>query len=333
MIIYEYKLGRRMRVDKVTRMLFLYTKLIKGENVNKTIYCFENDCSPRSFDRDIEDIRLYLGESFNWQELKYDRRNDTYFIEGTGQHELEPMEFMFIERILNDTAVLRKDELDMLMSHLLSNTSNYQALMKFRQSEVDNYESPIHNNALLKMHGDLVTIIHQRKCIKIDYFKQSGEEVQKRIFPCAVKYDLGYLYLIAYRCGESDEYPAYYRLDRIYSFTIDRTQTQDEKNKINHYMRYYANGITQMYGGEYVDIELQCQKQFFPYLHDKFRKVAIVEDCDELITVKISAFEEGFIKWLISQPQDMCMIMKPESTKNKLVEEAQKIIRKYGGAY
>ena len=47
-------------MDKITRMLSLYSKLINGEGVNKTIFCFENDCSPRTFDRDIEDVRIYL---------------------------------------------------------------------------------------------------------------------------------------------------------------------------------------------------------------------------------------------------------------------------------
>lgn len=44
-------------------MLLLYSSLLNGEEINKTIFCFENDCSPRSFDRDIEDIRLFLSES------------------------------------------------------------------------------------------------------------------------------------------------------------------------------------------------------------------------------------------------------------------------------
>ena len=47
-------------MDKITRLLLLYSKLTKGEKINKTIFCLENDCSPRTFDRDIEDVRLHL---------------------------------------------------------------------------------------------------------------------------------------------------------------------------------------------------------------------------------------------------------------------------------
>ena len=47
---------------KITRLLFLFSKLINGEKVNKTVFCFEHDCSPRTFDRDIQEIRLFLSE-------------------------------------------------------------------------------------------------------------------------------------------------------------------------------------------------------------------------------------------------------------------------------
>ena len=60
-------------MDKITRVLFLYSKLMKGEGVNKAVFCVENDCSPRAFDRDIEDVRLYLSESYSASELIYDR--------------------------------------------------------------------------------------------------------------------------------------------------------------------------------------------------------------------------------------------------------------------
>ena len=83
---------------------------------------------------------------------------------------------IIIERILNDTAVLRKDELDVLMTHLLSNTENQQMLLKYRSVVSENYGSPFHNGALLKMHGDLASVIWQKKCIRMNYFKQNGEE-------------------------------------------------------------------------------------------------------------------------------------------------------------
>lgn len=318
-------------MDKVTRMLFLYSKLINGEKISKTIFCFENDCAPRTFDRDIEDTRLYLSESLICKELKYDRRNDTYYIDSIGKHELEETEILFVERILKDATILRKDELDILLSHLRSNTNNQKGILKNIQNNAETYESPIHNKALLKIHGDLVTIIQQKKCITIEYEKQNGVVIKKKILPCSIRFDFGYLYLIGYRYGEDDEYPVFYRLDRIHSFTIDRNLLRDEKDKINMYMKNYANAITQMFGGDYVRVELKCRKIYFSYLHDKFRKIEIIAEGGDDISVRIAVFENGFIKWMLSQPQEMYTIIKPDSTKEKLVQEAKKIVEKYGG--
>ena len=318
-------------MDKITRVLSLYTELTKGERINKTVFCFENDCSPRTFERDIEDIRLFLSESFNLLELNYDKISNTYYIAGSKRAGLELIEYLLIERILRDTAFLRIDELEQLLAHLLSSTENAKSLLYNKSIKYIDYQSPAHNKALLKIHGDLVSIIVKKKCIKIRYFKRNGDEIERDIIPCTIKFDLGYMYLIGYIKDKMDKHPAYYRLDRIYSFNIIREQTYNEQEKVCSYMNDYLPGIIQMYGGEYVEICLKCKKEFYSYLHDKFKSVKIDRQYGNTIEVRITTFEDGFIKWIISQPHDMIMILQPETTKNKLVKEAQKIINKYGG--
>lgn len=318
-------------MDKITRILFLYSKLIKGENINKTVFCAENDCSNRSFDRDIEDIRLYLSESYSASELIYDRGRNGYYISGTDRAELDLVEYLFLKQVLTDAAVLREDEFKTLMSHLLSSTEKSKSFDLLKKEPYNDYKSPLHNKALLKIHKDLVLVIQYRKCIRMKYFKGNGEEVERNVIPCAVRYDLGYLYLIGYREDKVDEYPAYFRLDRIYSFEITRNQTIREQEKIKAYMENYSGGIVQMYGGRFVEITLECKEDYFSYVYDKFRNAEIVEQDKELLTVKFSAFEDGFVKWLMGQSQDRVALLGPESTKNKLVENARNIMKKYGG--
>lgn len=320
-------------MDKITRMLILYSKLVKGDEINKAVFCLENSCSPRSFDRDIEDIRLYLSESFSMKDLSYDRSRNVYYIEGTKRLELESTEYLFIERILKDTAVLRQDEFGILMSHLLSATENVKSIEGFTEEICNSYASPLHNKALLKMHGDLVSIIRKQKCIRIRYFKGKGEEVERDVTPCMVKYDMSYLYMVAFRLDMEDVFPAYYRLDRIYSFEIVRSQTSVERERVSSYMENYASGITQMYGGNFVDITLECSNDFYSYIHDQFRHVVVLSQNELVSTIKLGVFEEGFIKWMMGQPQEKITIIEPESTKEKLVDAAKEIISKYGGMY
>lgn len=319
-------------MDKITRLLFLYSKLFNGERINKTIFCFENDCSPRTFDRDIEEIRLYLSESFSSTELKYERSTNTYFINGAKHKLLEPMEYLLIERILKDSMILRNDEFDILSMHLLQNTEKAKSFEHERQEICSKYQSPLHNKALLKMHGDLVSIIRAKKCINIKYFKSNGEEINQKILPCDVKYDLGYLYLIGYRTESEDEYPAYYRLDRIVSFEILNSQNLSEQSRVKKYFNIYAKGVTQMYGGLFIEIGIKCLNDFYPYIYDKFRNVKIVSQDEHNTVMKLEVFEDGFIKWLMSQATDKLTVLYPERIIEKIRQETRKLISKYGGA-
>lgn len=318
-------------MDDVTRALFLYSKLIEGKSINKAIFTTEYNCSGRTFDRDIERIRIFLSESYSVSELIYDRGRNAYYMSGTEKTELDLVEDLFLKQILMDTAVLRADEFKTLMSHLLSGTEKSKSFDLLKKESYNDYQSPSHNKALLKIHKDLVLVIQYRKCIRMKYFKSDGEEVERNVIPCAVRYDLGYLYLIGYREDKMDEYPAYFRLDRIYSFEITRSQTIREQEKIRAYMEKYFNGMVQMYGGSFVEITLACKEDYFSYIYDKFRNAEIVEQDKELLTVKIGAFEDGFVRWLMGQSQDRVALLGPESTKNKLVESAKTIIKKYGG--
>lgn len=318
-------------MDDVTRTLFLYSKLIEGKSINKAIFTTEYNCSGRTFDRDIERIRIFLSESYSVSELIYDRGRNAYYMSGTEKTELDLVEYLFLKQILMDTAVLRADEFKTLMSHLLSGTEKSKSFDLLKKESYNDYQSPSHNKALLKIHKDLVLVIQYRKCIRMKYFKSDGEEVERNVIPCAVRYDLGYLYLIGYREDKMDEYPAYFRLDRIYSFEITRSQTIREQEKIRAYMEKYFNGMVQMYGGSFVEITLACKEDYFSYIYDKFRNAEIVEQDKELLTVKIGAFEDGFVRWLMGQSQDRVALLGPESTKNKFVESAKTIIKKYGG--
>lgn len=144
----------------------------------------ETDSLPKTFDRDIEDVRLYLSELFCNEELIYDRQENVYYFSGFQRKALETMEYLFIERVLLDTGVLRTDEMDGLLKHLALNAECI-GKMAFREKEcIKQYDEPLHKKAILKMHGDLATIITNKSIIKINYIKTSGEVVEI----CAIKY-------------------------------------------------------------------------------------------------------------------------------------------------
>ena len=214
-------------MDKITRMLMLYSSLMNGEEINKTIFCFENDCSPRSFDRDIKDIRLFLSESFSVLGLNYNRKNNTYYIKGAKKQQLEVMEYLFIEKILQDAPVLRNDEFSVLKDHLLMNTRDSSKMITPFNKEYILYKPPEHNKALLKIHGDLELAIRNRKYIRIVYQDDIGTKHICDVIPCTIRYKSGHLCFIGYIENESKTFTI--ELDRVYSFEILREQTAIER--------------------------------------------------------------------------------------------------------
>lgn len=316
-------------MDKTTRVLLLYAKLIQGEKINKLSFCMETDSLPRTFDRDIEDIRLYLSELFCNEELIYDRQENIYYLSGAERKTLETMEYLLIERVLLDTGVLRTDEMDGLLTHLASNVED-ASKMKFREKDcIDQYEEPLHKKAILKMHGDLIIMITNQFVIKMKYTKMNGDIVEREVIPCIIKYDLGYLYLVAFLYPSDKPHPAYFRLDRIYSFSVIRKQKIEETQCVADYVKSAAKGIVQMYGGRFIEVLLSCEKEFYPYVHDKFRNLDIVQDEGDIVKIKVHVFEDGFIKWMMSQPVDLIHIIEPKSLQEKMVKEANELLKTY----
>ncbi len=245
------------------------------------------------------------------------------------QQPLEAMEYLFVERLLLDTGVLREDEMDGLLSHLARNTEHAGNVLFHQRAAMEGYQEPLHKSPLLKMQGDLQRIIQNRSVIQVQYVKGDGNTVNRTLLPCLLRYDLGYLYLVAYHQDSEAPYAAYFRVDRIYSFSVVRRQTGDEARRVEHYLQTCASGIVQMYGGDFCSITLRCRKSYYPYLHDRFRGLRVVREDEDAVTVELGAFAEGFARWVVSQPPDCVQVLEPPELREIIRETAQKLLETY----
>lgn len=318
-------------MDKIMRLLLLYSKLITGELINKTLFCFESECSPRTFDRDIEVIRMYLSESFSFTELKYDRQQNCYFIKGTRREFLEPMEYLFLEQLLQDSSVLRRDEFEILLGHLLENTEDGKKLKREKMSVCKEYRPPVHNKALLKMHGDLIRMIHEKKCIGIRYMENDGKETYCELIPCKVTFHQGSIYLTGL-CTDTDEMvSSSYLLDRITSFEVLKMQNEQEQNLVKDYCARYAGNNCQMSGSSFIEIKVQCINDFCQSVLNQFQDTQLIRQDSIYSILTIHATEDEFIEWAFSQPVEKLTILSPESTVHKIKQSAELFLQKYGG--
>ena len=107
------------KTDKITRILILYHKLLNGEHIDKAAFSLEHNITERSFDRDVEDIRLFLSEIFSSSELLFDKISGTYYLTGEQPQYIDRMEAVTIGRILLSSTSLRYDEMMGLAVHCL----------------------------------------------------------------------------------------------------------------------------------------------------------------------------------------------------------------------
>ncbi len=316
-------------MDKITRMLILYSSLINGEEINKTIFCFENDCSPRSFDRDIEDIRLFLSESFSVLELNYNRLYNTYYIKGAKTQQLEVMEYLFVERVLQDTSILREDEIGVLKQHLLMNTRDSSKILSSHDKDYVLYQPPEHNKALLKIHGDLELATRNQKYIRLVYHDDTGIKHICDVTPCTIRYKSGRLYFVGYI--ENEKSPFTIAMDWVYSFEILREQTISEIKRVDTYMRSSDNNNSFELNNDLTEIIIECSLGDYLVLDKVFDGVKILHQEKDILKIKLKVSEDAFIHWYLSYLLESVTIIKPQGTKEKIVSQAQAIIRKYGG--
>lgn len=221
-------------MDKNTRILRLYNQLIQGHSVNKTIFCAETESLPRSFDRDIEDIRLFLSENFDSQELLYDRTLNQYTLGSVQPPPLDIAEFWFLFRLLLDSCVLRKDELEGIASNLHNNAMISPKTHAYAIGQLADYREPNHQKALLKLHSDLSECLREHLTIIIKVGKTLENSREYPVIPCLIQYELGSLYLKAFLKENPLSYHCY-PLEHIYSFQILGSQTRAEIAQVTTY--------------------------------------------------------------------------------------------------
>ena len=66
-------------------------------------------------------------------------------------------------------------------------------------------------------------------------------------------------------------------------------------------------------------------------MYDKFRNIKVISQDKYNTEVKIEVFEDGFIKWLMSQSVEVITVLYPEGTVKKIREKTKSIMNKYGG--
>lgn len=219
--------------DMTTRILKMYKILSKGQEIQKIPFCKEHNISERTFDRDIEKIRLFLSEEYSGKEVKYRFDRGSYCIPGSvEQGELSILELMVIVKILKSEQALEKHEFEGLLQRLLfvAERGKREIVLKLFQEEGSQYGGNSEQQAFLKLFGDLQKCILDRNIIRL---KIKGNEQERKgiVFsPVAVEYLSSDFYLLGYQAENKKELSAFV-LNEIESFQVTLQRYEVALNK------------------------------------------------------------------------------------------------------
>lgn len=146
----------------------LYDALLTGNGVDKKSFSMEHGIDERSFDRDIEDIRLFLSDSFSCEELLFDRGRNIYYLTGSRPKYIDRMEATVILKILLESGLLRKDEMQGLLESVISSVAerDVMSIKEYLFYDVRNYNTNV-SVAVLKFVEDLYEVIKAGNDIEI----------------------------------------------------------------------------------------------------------------------------------------------------------------------
>ena len=187
------------------------------------------------------------------------------------------------------------------------------------------------NVEVIKNIEDISNSIVNKNKIKFDYWKYviEGDRIEKQIVskpvvsPYAIIYDKQQFYMLGIKEG-NDEY-FHYRLDRIKN--LEELKEKIGIQKTDKEIEQYVDTSVEVFSGDEVEIEAECDGYLLGEVFEKFGKKVEVQPINKnTFSMKIKANPLGFKLWTMRN-LDLVTIKKPESLVKEIkqvMSEAQK---------
>ena len=303
--------------EKTERVLGIYTKLMRGDIVNKAHEAKEYGVDERSIQRDIESIRNFLDLNVEQtgvvNSVIYDRVQKGYRMEQIYRIKLTNSEILAICKILLDSRAFTKKEMEEMLRKLIEccvPQNNQRLVADLIKNEEFHYIEPRHKTVFIDKLWDLGEAIQQCRYIEIEYLRTKDKAIVKRkVKPVAIMFSEYYFYLTAFIDDDklrehfdviNDSFPTIYRIDRIKSMNI-----LDERFHIPYSSRFeegeFRKRIQFMYGGKLQKIKFRYSGSSVEAVLDRLPTSQILDETDGVYTISAEVFGKGIDMWLRSQ--------------------------------
>jgi len=246
-------------LDRAFRILTIYNRLLQNKAVNKQSLTLELETSPRTIQRDIDDIRNFLYESKSWistpKEITYDYKSESYKLE---QDKDENMHFMYdiLTALYLTTPKLSHYFYQYLKLLIIKHHSGHRnTLLKYLDRfEIDKNQAGISSSSLA------IQAMNENKYLQYN---------QKLLLPLSMYYQM-YAFHLVYRMNDK------IYIDDINQMNLSLSEKSvdiHEKSKLQTYItfeigkdvwskmhRYYQIHVIEKYDAHYLIVTFKMTK-------------------------------------------------------------------------
>ncbi len=297
--------GLNYNGNKSFRLININERLHKGEILNKSDIAMEYGVTEKTIQRDIDDLRIYLAETYYCDSevlIKYDRKRSGYYLVKFEREWLTNEEVLGLSKILLESRAFCKDELEPLLSKLqMQVTPNDRKQVEDTIRNEQFYYVPLkHNKKLLNSIWLLSQHITKNEVIEISYTRQDRISKIHEIKPIAIMFSEYYFYLIAFMADDSKDYPTVFRIDRI-----ENMKNLNKKFQIPYKDRFnegeFRKRVQFMYSGPLNTVKFEYSGPSIESVLDRLPTAEVILEKEDVYTVKVEIYGDGLDMWLRSQ--------------------------------
>lgn len=300
------------------RLLAMYAQLAEGKPLYKAREAVKYNCSLRSIQRDIEDLRSFFADRSETtgvvQKLIYDRKLYAYRLVPPLRNLLTNEETFAVLKILLESRSLTKAELFPILEKLISccvPPDNRRQVTDLIANEKYHYVEPRHKKEILEKMWNLSAAIRAHKEIKITYMRQNGDDVSRVLKPVGIMFSEFYFYLVGFIDKENqleeikfevenDPFPTIYRIDRIKEYAVtDRHFNVLYQNRFEE--GEFRKRVQFMYGGKLQKIKFWYKGPSVEAVLDRLPTAKILQHDGNGYLISAEVFGKGIDMWLRSQ--------------------------------
>lgn len=306
--------------DKIQRILSIYTRIMKGETINKQKEAERYNVHPRSIQRDIQDITAFLErDELNTglsNSIIYDAKLQGYRLEHNTVYKLSPQEILAICKILLDSRAFVKEEMTGIIDKLIHSSvfeKDQPQVEKLIRNEEKHYVELQHKTHFLNKMWDIGQAIQNQNYIEIEYKRGDNEIKKRKLKPAAIMFSEFYFYLTAFIDDKevcqnfdiaNDPFPTIYRIDRIQNLKV-----LDDHFRVLYSSRFeegeFRKRVQFMYGGKLQTVRFKYKGTSIEAVLDRLPTAKAEKQEDGTYLVKAEVFGKGIKRWLRGQGDDV----------------------------